>query len=206
MCVKKFFMTAICYGVMFASAVAANLSGTASVNVTSDTAANAKNMAMAEARRQIIIDVLSSYSDEAAMKALVAAEKSNVLTDLIESSSISGERQSGTTYSADIKMTLDAVAVKTWLDSHDIRNWVRVGEDVTDTVGVVVTLGNKISDWMSVRRSAANAGIMLTADSIKGNEIAFRVDAGRRGALTIALRNAGWKYADRDGVLHVYKN
>ena len=184
----------------------ANLSGTASVNVTSDTAANAKNMAMAEARRQIVVDVLSSYSDATAMKAAVAAEKSGALTDLIESSSISGERQSGTTYSADIKMTLDAVAAKKWLDSHDIRNWIRIGEDVTDTVGVVVTLNNKISDWTSVRRSAANAGIMLKTDSIKGNEITFRVDAGRRGALTIALRNAGWKYADRDGILHIYKN
>ena len=41
---------------------AIDLSGVASVNVTSDTAATAKDMAFDEARRQIITDVLGQYS------------------------------------------------------------------------------------------------------------------------------------------------
>ena len=88
------------------AAVAAELGGTASVNVTSDTAAAAKNMAFDEARRQIIVDALSPYSDTSALRAAVANEKSSGLTPLIASSGISGEKLSDTTYAAKITMTL----------------------------------------------------------------------------------------------------
>lgn len=184
---------------------ASPLRGTAHVNVTSDTAATAKNMAMDEARRQVIIEALSPYADTSALRTAVKGEKSAVLTTLIESSGISGERQSDTTYSANITMTLDRAAARNWLVANDVQNWLGDGEDAGNETWVVVALDNKLSDWSRVRRVAADAGIDLNTKSIRGNEITFRVPATRRGALTIALRNAGWRYSDKDGVLYISK-
>ena len=186
-------------------AFAANLTATASVNVTSDTAATAKNMAMDEARRQVIIETLGPYTDSSALRAAVAGEKASVLTTLIESSSISGERQSDTTYSANITMTVDRVAAQNWLVAHGVQNWLANGEDVGNDTLVVVSINNKLSDWMQIRRIATDSEIDLNTQSINGNQMFFHVPATRRGALTIAVRNAGWRYQDRDGVLHVFK-
>ena len=76
---------------MNAPIFAASLTGTASVNVTSDTATNAKNMAFDEARRQIIRDVLSNYSDASSLNNAIKSEKSSALMNLISASSITGE-------------------------------------------------------------------------------------------------------------------
>ena len=57
----KKILFACCAVVFCAAAHASDLSGVASVNVTSDTAAAAKDMAFDEARRQIITDVLGQY-------------------------------------------------------------------------------------------------------------------------------------------------
>ena len=51
------------------------LRGVASVNVTSDTAVNAKNMAFDEARRQIITDSLRQYADVDSLKTAVQNAK-----------------------------------------------------------------------------------------------------------------------------------
>ena len=94
-------------GIIFAGAVlalsgvsahATELSGTASVSITSDTSASAKNIAMDEARRRIIVDSLSHYSVPDQLRAAVKDAKSSELTNLIAASEISGERQSDTTY------------------------------------------------------------------------------------------------------------
>ena len=200
--VKKLFVGAI-FAFMSVNVFAVPLSATASVNVTSDTAATAKNMAMDEARRQVIVEALSPYADANALRAAVKVEKSAVLTTLIESSGISGEKQSDTTYSANITMTLDRNAARNWMVSHGVQNWLGDGEDAGNETWVVVSLNNKLSDWSRVRRVAADSGIDLNTKSINGNQITFRVPAARRGALTIALRDAGWRYADRDGVLYI---
>ncbi len=184
---------------------AAPLTATASVNVTSDTAATAKNMAMDEARRQVVVEALSPYADASALRAAVKSEKSAVLTTLIESSGISSEKQSDTTYSANITMTLDRNAARNWMVSHGVHNWLGDGDDAGNETWVVVSLNNKLSDWSRVRRAAADAGIDLNTKSISGNEITFRAPAARRGALTIALRDAGWRYQDKDGILYISK-
>ena len=66
-----------------------------------------------------------------------------------------------------------------------------------------MNLNNKLADWVQIRRTATDAGVDLNTKSIRENEITFRVPATRRGALTIALRNAGWRYSDKDGVLYI---
>ena len=186
-------------------AFAATLTATAHVNVTSDTAATAKNMAMDEARRQVIVDALSPYADSTALRAAVSAEKSAVLTTLIESSGISGEKQSDTTYSANITMTVDRNAARNWMVSHGVQNWLGDGDDTGNETWVVVSLDNRLTDWARVRRIAVDNGIDLNTKSINGNQITFRVPAARRAALTIAMRDAGWRYTDKDGVLYISK-
>jgi len=201
---KKFLTVAVlCAFPAFAMAV--GMTGTAHVNVTSDTAATAKKMAFDEARRQIIVDVLSPYSDVSALRGAVANEKNAVLTNLIESSGISGERLSDTTYSANIKMTVNRVAAKNWLAGADVQNWLRTEEDDGDKFTVVATLRDKFSDWGQIRRAASGAGVDLETELINGNQIVFRVKSGNRGALTAALRENGWRYQDKNGLLHIFK-
>lgn len=202
--IKKFLVVCF-FAVVSAGALASSLTATAHVNVTSDTAANAKNMAMDEARRQVIIDTVSPYSDTSALRAAVQSEKSSVLSNLIESSSISGERQSDTTYSANITMTVDRLSVQNWLAEKGVQNWLTNGIDAENESFVVVLLNDKLSDWSHIRRVAADGGIDMNTKSIDGTQITFRVPASRRGALTIALHNAGWRYRDKDGVLYVSK-
>lgn len=186
-------------------AMAADLSGTAHVNMTSDTAATAKQMAFDDARRQIIVDVLSPYADMGALRTAVANEKNAVLTTLVESSGISGEKTSDTTYSANIKMTVNRVAAKNWLDGNDVRNWLSTEEEVDNKFIVVATLNDKFADWGQIRRVANGAGVDLETESIGGNQIVFRANAGRRAALTSALRENGWRYQDKNGLLHIFK-
>ncbi len=204
--IKRNLLFGTIFALSFGVANAAELVATASVNVTSDTAATAKNMAMDEARRQIIIDTLSPYSDSVALRDAVSHEKSSVLTTLIASSGIKGERLSDTTYSANITMTVDRNAAKNWLVEKDIQNWLSVdGMNAENESVVAVSLNDRLSDWARVRRIASDAGIDLNTKSINGNVIYFRVPAARRGALTIAMREAGWRYQNRDGVLHIFK-
>lgn len=191
--------------VCVANANAAGMTSTASVNVTSDTAATAKNMAMDEARRQIIVDVLSPYADKGALKTAVAQNKSSALTNLIASSEISGEKTSNTTYSAKITMTVDRIAAKNWMAENNVQNWLNLTEDTENVFSVVLNLNNRVSDWMAVRKIAADSGIDLDTVLIEGNKILFHANASKRGTFTIALREHGWRYQDKDGTLHIFK-
>lgn len=184
---------------------AAGLVGTASVNVTSDTAATAKKMAFDEARRQIISDVLGQYADADALRAVVAEENSAILTTLIASSSISGERQSDTTYSANISMSINRQAAKNWMNDNAIQNWLIVTEDAGDKFFVFVDLSDKLSDWAQIRRAAANAGIDLDTQFVDGNQMVFAVLQARRSAFTILARENGWRYRNMDGNLRIFR-
>lgn len=183
----------------------ASLVSMAEVNVTSDTATNAKNMAFDEARRQIIIDVLSPYSDTDSLHTLVKEEKQTVLTNLISSSSITGERSSDTTYSASITMTVDAILAKKWLDMHGVQNWVPTGPVAQNNFTVVAILNDKIGEWMNLRRAVTGAGIELNTTMIFGDEMNFAIPVSKRSAFTLAIRDAGWYYADDQGVLKIHR-
>lgn len=185
-------------------ALAVNLSGTASVNITSDTSATAKNMAMAEARRQIISDTLGQYANREQLNAALKNAKDSELTNLIASSGIDGEKLSDTTYSADITMTLDAVAAQKWMNENNIQNWMPTNTG-GDTFTVVITLGDKMSGWMELRRIARDEKIDMATKYIQGNQITAHVPRAARVPFTIAVREAGWHYTDQDGVLRLWK-
>lgn len=200
----KKILFACCAVVFCAAAHASDLSGVASVNVTSDTAAAAKDMAFDEARRQIITDVLGQYSIPDQLNDVVKNAKSADLMNLIAASSIDGEQQSDTTYSANISMTIDRDAARAWMTENNIQNWLTDGNS-GDRFVVQIVMTDKLAGWMELRRIARDEGIDLSTKYINGNQITAEVPVASRSAFTIAIREAGWRYADQNGVLHIIK-
>lgn len=195
---------ALCLGMGAAHAALPELQGRAAVNVTSDTAATAKNMAFDEARRQIITDTLSQYSVVEQLRAAVRDAKSSDLTNLIASSSIDGEQQSDTTYSANITMSVNPDAARAWMTANNVQNWLGDGTGGDMSV-VLITTSDKVANWMELNRIARAEKIDFNTKYIMGNQITLEIPAGARGAFTAAARNAGWRYADQDGVLRLWK-
>ena len=200
----KKILFACCAVVFCAAAHASDLSGVASVNVTSDTAAAAKDMAFDEARRQIITDVLGQYSIPDQINDVVKNAKSADLMNLIAASSIDGEQQSDTTYSANISMTIDRDAARTWMTENNIQNWLTDG-NAGDRFVVQIVMTDKLAGWMELRRIARDEGIDLSTKYINGNQITAEVPVASRSAFTIAIHEAGWRYADQNGALHIIK-
>lgn len=188
-----------------ASVCAVELAGTATVNVTSDTAANAKTMALDEARRQIVVDALAPYAAVEQLRPAVAAAPADELTSLIHSSGIDGERVSDTTYSANIKMTVDAAAARRWMADNNIQNWLNDGDGTDLFIMNVIVGADGVADWSEINRIARNEKINMILRHISGDTVTVAVPAGARGRLTIALREGGWRYANRDGALRVWK-
>lgn len=193
----------LCASVM-TGAGAVTLQGSVPVNITSDTAANAKNIAFDEARRQIVSESLRQYVDVDALKTVLSGARSSDLIPLIASSSIDDERVSDTTYSANVSMALDSDAVRAWLDSNGVQNWLP-DDKRQDMFVVNVTLENKLSDWADLNRIARSEQLDLGTKYINDNLVVLELPVSKRGAWTIALREAGWRYSDSDGVLRVWK-
>ena len=92
---------------LFGACGAVEMSGSVTVNQTSDTAANAKIDATNFARRQILSNVLSKYADVDSLNDLLQNTPSDELVNLIESSSVSNEHISSNGYTATIMMNID---------------------------------------------------------------------------------------------------
>lgn len=192
-------------GMVFAvSAHAAQLQGRASVNVTSDTAATAKNMAFDEARRQILGDVLRQYADVDALRQLMQNTKNSELANLISASSIDGEQLSDTTYSANITMELDDVAVRNWLAQNSVQNWLPDGSQ-RDVFIVSVNMSDAVNNWADLNRIARAEKFDLGTKYMTGNTATLELPTSVRGAFTIAVRESGWRFANQDGILRIWK-
>lgn len=202
-CIKN-----VLFGVMgafcMANANAVQLSGVATVNITSDTANTAKTMAFDEARRQIIVDALGQYSNPEQLREVLANAASDDLTALVSTSAISGEKISNTTYSATISMTLDANAVRQWMNVNAVQNWLPDGNS-GDKFVVLATLSNPLVDWIDLNHISRAGEIDFSTKYMMGDQIMMEFPNGKRAGFTISLRESGWKYADQDGVLRIWK-
>lgn len=183
---------------------ALDLRGVADVNVTSDTAVIAKDMAFDEARRQIVMDVLRQYADADALAMAVRNAKSSELTELVAASSIEGEKTSDTTYSASIAMVLDAGLTRNWLDDKGIRHWL-TDESNRDVFVVNANLSDGVTNWGELNQIARNQNVDLDTKSISGGAVILELPVSVRASFTTALRDAGWKYLGSDGVLQIWK-
>ena len=202
--VRKFLIMGLCAVVVPMMAHGAELQSVASVNITSDTASTAKNMAFSEARRQIITDVLKQYANVEQLDELIKNSSDAQLTELITSSSVDGEQQSDTTYSANITMTVNRDLARNWLTENNVQNWLTDG-GTGDVFVVQAVMSDRLAGWMELRRIARAEGINLATQYINGNQITIEVPVANRAEFTIALREAGWQYADQNGVLHILK-
>lgn len=202
-------MKKVLFGFLFAGSLvgalsAADLSGTAAVNVTSDTAAIAKDMAFDEARRQIITESLSQYSNQEQLKDAIKNAPGADLTNLIASSSIEGEKQSDTTYSANITMTVDRNAAKQWMTDNNIQNWL-TDNNSGDVFVLQAVMSDKVANWMELKQIARAEGLDLATKYINGNQVTVELPLNSRAAFTIAIRERGWRYYDQDGILRIWK-
>ena len=191
---------------MFAmsAAGAADLRGNVSLNITSDTAVAAKNIALSEARRQIISDVLGQYSDRAILADVLRTASDEVLNSLIASTSIAGEQASSTTYSANISMEIDAVAASNWMLENGIQNWLPDSDNVNRFV-VLTEMSQPMGAWAELSDIGRRENFDIDVKSINGNQMMISLPASSRGAFTIAIREGGWHYANKDGALRIWK-
>lgn len=200
---KSFFVGGILAMLVNASG-AIDLQGRAEVNVNSDTAANAKNMAFDQARRQIVMGQLRQYAEVEALQNAVYNAKSSELTKLIASSGIDGEQLSDTGYSATITMVVDAEAAKIWLDEKKVKNWLPDG-DSQDTFVVTVTMSDPLGDWINLNQLARKENIDLGTKNLFGGSAILELPRSVRGKFTIVLRESGWGYANDNGNLRIWK-
>ena len=185
-------------------ALCIQLQGMASVNITSDTAANAKNIAFDEARRQIIADVLRQYVDADALEDALKNAKGSDLVGLIAASSIDGEQVSDTTYSANISMTVDLGGARGWLADNSVYNWLP-DEKSRELFVVNVKLSSPLNDWAELNRIVREEQIELGTKSMSADSAVLEMPMLMRGKFTLALREWGWHYADQDGALRIWK-
>jgi len=187
-----------------ADSFCATLSGSITVNQTSDTAANAKVNATNHARRQIIFNVLSQYSDKSALTSLLQNSSNDDLMNLISSTAVSNEQISSNAYSANISMNIDNLVAKKWLNSNNVQNWVPLGETGEDFT-VMIVVSNGISDWAELKRIARAQNIDIKTQNMSGNQIVVKMPLNSRTRFTAAVREAGWHYSDNNGVLNIWK-
>lgn len=204
--IGKIFVTAFGIVSLTMGAFAVDLSGTTSVNVTSDTAADAKAIALNQARRQILNQVLGKYADPTQVQVAVKNAKSSELMNLISSSSIDGEQQSNTAYSANISMTVDGDAARQFLTENNIQNWLSDDNAAgANGVMILVSMSDRVANWMELKRIARNAGIDLNTKYIMGNQATIELPVNSRAAFISAARAAGWRYSDTDGAVRIWK-
>ena len=196
---------AVCLFVLgMSGALAADMRGAIPVNITSDTATAAKNIAFDEARRQIISDSVRQYVDVAALQELMSNTKSSDLVGLISSISIDGEQTSDTTYSANVSMVLDVEAVRKWLNDNGVQNWIPDAQN-QDMFTAVIKMSDALQGWGEINQIARDNNISLETQNIVGDTVTVLMPVSMRGTFTIAVRGAGWKYADKDGKLNIWK-
>lgn len=204
--IGKIFVAVFCCVVLASGAGAADLSGTTTVNITSDTAADAKTLALNQARRQILNQVLGKYADATQVQVAVKNAKSSDLMNLISSSSIDGERQSDTAYSANVTMVVDEKAARDFFAQNNIQNWLSDSSAVSaNGVMVLVSMSDRVANWMELKRIARNVGMDLNTKYIMGNQATIELPVNMRSVFVSAVRGAGWRYSDTDGALRIWK-
>lgn len=205
---KRWFKT-VCFVALFSclgttNLVALDLIGAIDITQTSDTAAKAKNEAMNIARRKILFDVLSNYSEIDSLRTLLDDTSDDDLLNFISAASVSNEHISSETYSATITMNIDNDAVKRWLTLNDVKNWVPIAE-TAETFSMFIVLPNGISDWGELKRITKNDNVDIDTVAIIGNQIFAKLPLTYRTKFTAGIREMGWRYADNGGVLQVWK-
>lgn len=180
------------------------LIGTVPVNQTSDTAANAKIYATNLARRQILYNVLSQYSQKEELNGLIHDSSSEELMDVISSTSVANEQISSDSYSAIITMVIDNDAAKKWLDTKGVQNWVPL-KSSSEKFTAFIVVPNGLADWAELKRITRASNVEIETQSMTGNQIVAKMPLNYQSKFTALIRGYGWKYTNNGGILQVWK-
>ena len=101
-------------------------------------------------------------------------------------------------------MTLDNAAVRRWLNANNIQSWLPDNTD-GDQVMVVVTLRDRVGDWMQLNQIARGENIDLNTRNISGNQLTMSIPESGRRMFVSAARSAGWQATDDGGLLRIWK-
>lgn len=200
----KKILIAFLFGCFIAGANAAELVGSAHVNMTSDTSSTAKTMAINDARRQILVEKLTPYAISDQLIPAIRAAKNSELVNLISETNIDNEKISDTAYSAKITMTVDRVASRAWMTENGVQNWLNDGSS-DDVFVVQISLRDAIDDWADFKRVMRGERVDAKTKYISGKTVTVELPASSRTAITIALRSAGWRTAATDGIMRIWK-
>jgi len=203
---------ALCFClVAFGAALAVELTGTTSVNVTSDTAAAAKTKAFNSARREVIARELRAYANATQLENALKESSNDELLNIISSSSVAGEKVSDTTYTANISFVIDGDAARAWMEKYSVQNWLPAGgSDVVvvqpvNSVIVNVTLLHPVADWSDLNAVARDAGVDLATTKIVGNNVSFYISDKDITKFSSVLRSNGWHVQQMDGYIKISK-
>ena len=182
--------------VAFGAALAVELTGSIPVNVTSDTAAQAKTKAFNSARRDVVLRALRPYANSAQLEEAVRDSSNEELMNIISSSSVASEKISDTTYSANISFVIDSDAARSWMEKYSIQNTLPISNSIVavpeNFVVVTAMLLQPIADWILLNAIARDAKIDLATTNIIGNNVSFAVSDKDISRFYSALRASGW--------------
>ena len=101
-------------------------------------------------------------------------------------------------------MELDGAAVRKWLTENSVQNWLPDGGQ-RDVFIVSVNMSDAVNNWADLNRIARAEKIDLGTKYMTGNTATLELPTSARGAFTIAIRENGWRFANQDGVLRIWK-
>lgn len=182
-----------------------DLKGNVSVNRVSDTASDAKNEAMNWARRQILFNVLSQYTQKDYLNEALQRTSDDELMNLVSSVSVSNEQISSKAYSANVAMNLDNDLIKRWLNEQGVKNWIPSSKESDEKFTAFIVVQHGVSDWAELKRIARNDNVDIETQSIVGNQIFIKLPLNYRSKFTAEIHKEGWRYIDNNGVLQVWK-
>lgn len=188
-----------------AGAFAIPLSGTTHVDMDSETASAAKNMAVNQARREILKNILGRYANASQLQNALDNAKNDELMNLISSSTIDGEQSSNTAYSANVTMVIDVPVARAWLDEHNVQNWLMNDAVVEDKLTVLITMSDKVANWMTLQQAMRANKLNLGTQYIMGDQVMAEIPLSSRNAFIMAVTNAGWHYMNDNGILRIWR-
>ena len=85
-----------------------------------------------------------------------------------------------------------------------MQHWLP-DESKQDVFIVNVNMSNGMQNWAELNQIARNEKIDLGTKTMTADSAVLALPVSARGKFTIAVREAGWRFANNDGVLRIWK-
>jgi len=206
----KKFLPLFIVGSLFlvAPAVAApNLTAEVPMDARASTAAAAKKEATESALRAAVMQVLSRYSDRAAVENLIMGAEEASLQNMVASTGISNEKSSKTAYSAKFSVALDRAAVEKWYAENNVMNFLAAADDSKEKTIISMELSNGLSDWAELNKIMRDDGDTygFSLRTIFRTSATASILTNKRKKFQMLCASNGWSVSSRDGVLRITK-